>query len=480
MRARSAGLSFALVMLASAVAKDARASGYLVARFGGDHGTPASPNTFAVYFNPAAMGPTKGTQLSLDVAPILRQASYERTADALGNGALADPLNQTEDARRYRDANTGKSSLSNVLALGFLGLTTDLGMKSPLRLGWAVYVPFGGIAQWDQRTGPIATDPRAPGAVDGTQRWHNINGKLLSIYNTFAVSYTLEKARLSFGANVSVAFHEADTIRARNIPDNGDDLQGFDGRIVEGRTRLKAHGLNMGAALGVYWEPLEDRSLKLGLSYTSQPGFGEMRLHGELTAQAGSSPLEAQPTKVDLLQSYPDILRFGGAWRASKKWELRADTELVRWSVFDRQCVTAPGEACVTAADGSGDALKIVLNIPRNFKNAIGVRGGFGYFIEDDTELFASAAVSTSAVKPAYIDASVIDSTRIYASLGARHEFSSHFSLAGSANLIYFMPVDTRGQHRTDLLLNPSKGPSANGRYTSEILFLNVNATYAF
>src|SRR6478752_7272796 len=99
--------------------QEAQASGYLVARFGSDHGTPATPNTFAVYFNPAAMGGTAATtSLTLDVAPIVRFVDYERPASALSNPELADPNNQSDIAKRYRQANTGKASLTNVLALG--------------------------------------------------------------------------------------------------------------------------------------------------------------------------------------------------------------------------------------------------------------------------------------------------------------------------------------------------------------------------
>src|SRR5262249_18470660 len=60
---RPLGLA-SLVLAALAWPEEAEASGYLTARFGSDQGTPAQPNTFAVYFNPAALGGTKGTTLT--------------------------------------------------------------------------------------------------------------------------------------------------------------------------------------------------------------------------------------------------------------------------------------------------------------------------------------------------------------------------------------------------------------------------------
>lgn len=239
--------------------------------------------------------------------------------------------------------------------------------------------------------------------------------------------------------------------------------------------------MNVGAAFGVYWEPLENRSIKLGVSYTSSPGFGRMRLSGELTAQAGSNPDTAQPSKVDFLQTYPDIVRFGGVWRVARQWEVRADMEYVRWSMFDRQCVVAPGADCLINPDGSAqNGIDVILNIPRNFRDAYGARGGFGYFANEDLELFASGGVTTSVIPLASMDASAIDATQLIVTAGARYAFSPHFMLAGSANLDHFFPVDTKGQSNTNYLQNPSKSPSADGVYSSDILFLNLNGTYTF
>src|SRR6478609_7306262 len=118
------GTSFAVSFATlGAVAPDAHASGYLAARFGADHGTPAMANAYAVYFNPAAMGGTgSGTQLVLDGTVLLRQVSYFRPTDALS----PSPSNSGGDAL-YRSANTGQAKLGNVLALPYIGFVSGLG-----------------------------------------------------------------------------------------------------------------------------------------------------------------------------------------------------------------------------------------------------------------------------------------------------------------------------------------------------------------
>jgi long-chain fatty acid transport protein len=139
--------------------REAHASGYLTARFGSDHGSPAAPNPYAVYFNPAAIGGIEGTQIVGDLSLGVRSVTYDR-----GNDALSPSSPSLANDPQYVAANTGRAKLLNVVPLPYLGAASDLGTKN-LRVGYALYVPFGGMADWHKRT---ATD-YAPGAYDGPQ-----------------------------------------------------------------------------------------------------------------------------------------------------------------------------------------------------------------------------------------------------------------------------------------------------------------------
>jgi len=439
---------------------------------GSDHGTPAMANAYAIYFNPAAIGGTKGTTITGDVSLLLRHATYTRTADAL---SPTDPNYKNDPT--YAAANTGKASITNMIALPFLGATSDLGTKS-FRLGFASYIPFGGQASWDQTSGTAG----APGSTDGPQRWHNISGIILAVYNTLAASYTIEPINLTVGASVSGVIHDVKTVRART-PDDSDDIVGADGSLKEGRSLLSASGFNLGASFGLYWHDDENR-LRLGLAYLSQPGFGTTRMNGTLTQQLGNAATANVEQKIDFLQTYPDIVRLGGAYRLpNDKVELRADFEYVRWSVFDKQCVVLEGKNCDTNREtgaATSNPADIVINIQRNWKDAVGARAGGAYFLNDDLELFGSLGFTTPAVPVATIDASTIDAFRIYATLGAKYAFSQHFALGGSYNHIFFLNVDTANRSNLDQFQAPSKSPSADGKYTSTIGFLNLNASYTF
>jgi long-chain fatty acid transport protein len=468
---------------------DASAGGYTVARFGADHGSPAMPNTYAVYFNPGALGGTTGTTITGDVSVALRWVGYQRPAEAL-SPSDESTLSDVE----YRQQNVGRANLLNLLAVPFAGVNTDFGGSKLLRAGFAVYVPFGGFATWDRR----AQVGAAPGTTDGVQRWHNISGEILAIYNTFAFAVKVHP-RFTIGANVSPVIHRVKTVRARNA-DGSDDTVAPSG-LIEGRSLLEASGFNLSAALGVYWEPTD--SVKLGLSYTSQPGFGETRMNGTLTTQiAGANP--GTPDKVDFLQTYPDIIRFGAAAKVSEKLEIRGDIEFERWSVLKRQCVVKEGGECTVASDGraakagetfNGDVVKedkVILNVPRNWNNSYGIRVGPGYQLSETVELFGSVGFSTPAAPKETIDASTIDAYKLGATIGGKVLFSKHFAMAASYTHIHFFTVDTDGQSTQNIKGHPSKAggdagqynasrsPSADGVYKSEIGFLNINAAYTF
>ncbi len=480
---RSLFLGSSLVLVALATPRAAEASGYLTARFGGDHGTPAMPNTYAVYFNPAALGGTKGTTIVGDAGILVRYAKYTRTVDAL---TPSDPAYlQDQD---YVKANTGNGTLLNLLALPFIGVNTDFGTKN-LRGGYAFYIPFGGLATWDRDKNNV---PGMPGSSDGPQRWHNISGQILAIYNTLALAYKFGDSGFSIGANVSPIIHNVKTVRARNV--DGSDDTVHNGTLTEGRSLVSATGFNLNAAIGLYWEV--NQQLHLGLSYSAPPGFySDTRMKGELRQQLGTASAEADGAgqKIDFFQTYPDILRLGGTYMfPNRKLEMRADFEYVRWSVFKRQCVVARGETCNVADDGrdlSGG--KVILNIPRNWNDAIGVRVGPGYHVNDQLELFGSLGMTTPAVPKSTIDASTIDALRLYFAAGARYEISKHFAIAGSYNHIHFFNVNTNGENDQNIErfparapgggdYNVSRSPSADGKYRSQIGFVNVNLAYTF
>ncbi len=436
----------------------AHATGFLTDKFGGDFGNPALGNVYSVYFNPAAMGAMSGSDVMLDGLAAARSVSFTRTALALspspGNtGELQNPT--------YVQANTGTATLFNVLASPYLGFVSDLG-SSRWRLGAAVYVPFGGSVSWQKVQGDLNGAPGAPGAYDGPQRWSSISLTTSSIYETLALAYTLPESHLSFGISASVIETSIVDTLAHNA-DGSDDII-TNGKVSEGRGYLNVSGVEVGAAAGVHWRP--SPNWQFGLSYTSQPNFGQMRLSGTYEQYFGAGT-SAADDKGDLLQQYPDIIRLGTAWRVAPEAELRLDFDYERWSVFKNQCVVNSGGSCTVASNGTTTG-SVIVNEPRDFQDSYRARLGGAYWIEPETQIYGSAAVETSPVAPQYVDPLLFDSIHIQGSLGVRHEFSKHVYASLAYTYIYYVPITVTNSSLYSFKA-PSTQPNEDGDYSAAL-----------
>jgi long-chain fatty acid transport protein len=452
----------------------AHASGFTTAEFGSDQGNPALGNVYSIYFNPGALAGMQGTMITADGVIAIRSVEYDRSTSALSPSDPSMLTNQT-----YVQANTGKATLTNVLAAPFVGFATDFG-GTPFRLGVAGYVPFGGQVHWGKNNA-FAGNMTVPGAYDGPQRWDSISTNLSSLYGTVAGAYRFERLHLGVGANFSVVYTTLVDDRAKNV-DGSDDIFSPNGTNKEGRSLVDVSGVQVAASLGVWWQPLE--ALRLGVSYTSAPNFGTMRLSGTFQAQPGGVSAVTAPANGDLLQAYPDIIRLGGAYHVTPQLEVRLDGNWTRWSNFKNQCVVFPGKDCTVDANGNDTSMtspNVVPggNLPRNFKDTVKVRGGVGYWVLPNTEAFGSIAVETPPVSSRYIDALVFDSTRLYGTLGARHMFGDHFGAMLAATYVYLLPMEV-DDSQLNTFQGVSKGPSANGHYSGSIVLFDVSASYKF
>jgi long-chain fatty acid transport protein len=441
----------------------ASASGFLNPRLADAHGHPALANPYAIYFNPGALGGIEGTQILLDGTLAYRHASYTRALSALSTPtSFGDPT--------YTAANIGEGSASNALVIPFIAAVTDFGSKSFFG-GIGAYVPFGGAVKWDKRDS-FAGNPAARGAVDGPQRFAVVSGDQKSLYATTALGFRLPDAGLSIGVSGSVVFSSINHGLGR-------DVQGDDDVAREGRALLEVSGVEGAFAAGVYWEPIPKGPVRIGASYTSSPGLGRMKLSGKLS-QTYATP---EVIDADLLQTYPDVVRFGIAAKLSSRFELRFDTEYARWSVFDTQCIVNAGKDCQLNPDGSdGNAEKgqIILAIPRHWNDAGAMHVGFGYWLSDPTELYFSTGYDTSAVNKETLEATYPDAFKLLGTLGVRHRFSDHFALGAAYTYVHYLTRTVDSQHLKDSPFLASRVPNEDGEYKSSIMFLDVNATLSF
>ena len=445
-----------LVAFSSLAPGAARAGGFNVARFAGEHGHAASDSVTSIYFNPAGLALGTGWRVYGEGLFAFRHVSYFRPELAIGN--VLDPgdtgAGTPVDAL---DTNSGEATLNNVIVSPFLGAATDFGVPG-LGVGLAFYAPFGGQAKWD-KSEAFEGNTQYPGAVDGPQRWSTIEGELRSLYLSAAGAYRLPGPRLSFGVGVNFIRSNIDTVRARTAAGT-DDIITDQGDIVEGRSYIDVDGspsARRPASSGSRWTPVA-RPLLSGAARLRQPH------------PVGPAGPEARPDRVDetpirLEQELPDVWRIAWRYRPMDNIELRVAGDYQRWSVFKNQCLldgTLPKSQNNCALDENGaatpDAEGIIVNIPRSWNDTFGIRGGGSYWFTPELEVNGGLNYDSNAVPDETIDVSLLDQNKLIALAGVRWAVLPQQLILGLTlnNVFYFKrTVDPRARDADDMQVGP-------------------------
>jgi long-chain fatty acid transport protein len=481
---------------------DADASGIGTARFGGEHGHPTTENPTGIYYNPGAIALSKGTHIFVDGTIAFRGVSYTRPDSAVDPqpGGMNNISLDSADG-----ANNGTNSLFNVVGAPFIGVTSDFGTDLVYG-GLSFSVPFGGGATWKKNTAFEGTE--FPGAVNGVQRWHTIDGTLRSLYITGALAFKIKAAKMTLGVSGSVIRSSIDTIRARNADGTDNLVSGMEGNFVlkEGRSWLEASGWQGAFAAGVTFEPLDDR-LWIGASYSSQPNVvGGMKLKGTLTniLANGAKP---QETQIELTQTLPDIIRLGFRLRPIPKLEIRLYADYTRWSVFDKQCVMdieEPDRKCnfpnpenaiddpenfgapppdPDPADPDVNQMEVygvTQHLPRYWKDAGGVRLGVGYFFLDTLEAYVGLGYDSSAIPVQTADPSLFDMNKFSVSLGTLWQAHKRVAMGVTLTQIIYLTMDTDGENALAKYQQPTRQPDANGVYKQWLTVGNLYLDISF
>lgn len=472
-------LSLLVAVGATLWAASAAASGIVVARFGGEHGHPTTDNPTAMYYNPAGLALGFGTRLYIDGNFAWRTMTYTRPEGAIDNIQPPDAMGSFTPQGAGVAANSGEANLTNMLVSPFVGVTSDFGIKG-FGAGLGFYVPIGGQSTWDEGT----ADPDFPGAKDGVQRWWVIEGTIRSAYITGAAAYEIPDLKLSVGLSVNYVLHTVHTVRARNT-DGTDNLVSEGGALREGRTIVNVTGQDLSLGAGIIYRPTDE--WWIGVSYQSQPGFGENTLEGDATIVTGNTTVDGATTPVEMYQSLPDIWRFGARFRPDSKNEYRLFGDFTRWSVMQEQCILNATIANRSCATGDGD----IGIIPRYWEDAFGVRAGYSRWFDNGTELVVGAGFDQSAVPDSTVDPSLYDADKVTASLGARFPLmNKRLALATTyTQVIYFgRDVSPRGKAagatESDLsvvgIRPEARSPDSSGKYQHAVGVLNVNLEYTF
>jgi long-chain fatty acid transport protein len=479
--------TFAFVGL---LAADASATGLSTARFGGEYGTPMSTNPTALYYNPGALGASPDVDIFLDANVAWRTASYQRTAPPgceAGSTSCTHPQEVPEPSDAV-GANNGSASLTNVATAPMIGVSVRIPIGENFAIAGAVgfFVPFGGSSSWSSNE-TFAGSPYA-GAVDGTQRWYSIDGTLRALTISDAIAVSLTKyAHIGISGGATIT--QVDTIRAR-------ELSGTNDVRLEGRSWIEASSIDPNLGFGALVTPFGNHDLRLGISYQLPVGltYEPIRVKGLVRKIAGGSGAVSGDQEgaddIEMTVSWPDIIRFGAAFRPIRELELRLFGDYTFWSRNQHNCiVTQPaGSAerpCKIAGDGSvapdgGNPNDYVVNIPRLWEDAVAIRAGLSYWFTPDIELLIGGGYDGNAIPDSTLAADILDFHDGSVAVGGRFKIIDQLAANLTYTQFFYISRDNTAKSQTHLLAQPSAQPDAGGKYAQSIGVVNVNLEVTF
>lgn len=476
-------LNIGLVSIILLFSLPAFASGFFVARFGGEHGHPTTDHLSAIYYNPAGLSLGSGTRLTIDANLAWRLFTYDRSEEAIDN-IIEDSSLAAGTPESAAGSNSGEAKLTNFIAAPFMAVASDFGIEGfSAALGF--YAPFGGSSIYDKTENLVDY----PGAMDGPQRWWAIEGTIRSIYFTGAAAYTIKPLNLSLGLGINAVKSEVYTVRARNS-------NGTDNVSSEGRAILDVEGVELSLGAGLIWEPQD--GFYVGLSYQSSPNFGESELAGTAQLKIG----DTAPTNPDVnyFQTMPDVWQYGLRWRMDPKNEVRLFGNYIGWSKLEYQCAldtSDPGSTC----DVDGTAKLILL--PRGWDDGYALRFGASHWMSAGLELFGGGGFDSNAVPDHVLEPALYDTDKFTLSVGVRVSLRDGRILAGSDaqdkgdlklattyTQVIYVPreIAPRGPDSSGERSNieqfgfdpAQRQPDAAGSYEQSIGVLNLNVEYTF
>ena len=411
---------------------------------------PTDANLGAIYWNPAALGLVRGSQLTISATGHLAYVGVTRTA--------LDPVTGLRQSASARDFT--HPFPSPVGPGSYLAISSDLG-GDRFALGFATYMPFV-----EQVHFPLG----APGAHDEPTRYHALTVDLrnLALVPALAIRFGSDfRIGLAPGFLFStgqLTFDEDTGLDAGGNPENPAAAARYD--IASGNALGDARfSVTLGG--GVYYRR---KSFEAGLSYQSRPlgsNVPGVEVGGTaiVTAppSAGGGPITCAGGPAsrcvfgDLSYKLPDVWIGGVTWHLRPGLEL---TAMARWlwlHVHDRIDIRLVGPAL----DASGLPQHIVLY--RGFHDVWDTRVRVSYWWHERVRVGAALRMETSAVGADAVNPAAVDGFKLEPTLLLEVRLAKKLWLGGGYGLTIMPSVDVTNSAFDPSIAMPGTAVSCSG-----------------
>ena len=348
----------------------------------GGAGTACMQDASALFFNPGGASFVEGTSINAGVTP------------TIGKGMFLDDNTH----KIYRTDNP----VGTPFALYGLFALKD---SNNLKLGLAIYTPFGSTVDWEKKW---------------AGRFALTHLQLQAIFIQPTISYQINS---KWGVGAGFIYSYGKVNLQKDIP-----LMDTTGNYGHAELSGKANGF--GFNVGIYYKPTS--KLSIGLTYRSKVNMSVKNGYAHFTVPqsvAQNFPDGSFQASLPL----PDVGTLGFAYNATSKLSFALDINYVGWKAYD-----------TLAFDYAQNTASLIdTKSARNYKNTFAFRGGTQYNFTPLVAGRLGLAYGISPVPNGYVTPETPDANRINYTAGLGYQIDKHLTLDVSFLFTQFKRKDT-------------------------------------
>jgi long-chain fatty acid transport protein len=348
----------------------------------GGAGTAFMQDAASLFYNPGGASFVNGNSIIMGITPTIARGAF---LDANTN-----------------QVNRTKSPIGTPFAAYGLFELKD---SSKLKLGLAVYTPFGSTVQWED---------------NWAGRFALTHLELRAIFFQPTVSYKINK-KLGFGVGFIYASGKVNL--QKDIP-----LIDANGSYAHAELSGKAHGY--GFNVGIYFKPIQ--KLSIGLTYRSRVDMNVT--DGQATFNVPASVSANFPNgKFTSKLPLPNVTTLGIAYKVNQKLDFVLDVNYVGWKAYD-----------TLSFDYENNTASLIdTKSARKYKNTFAFRGGAQYKINNHFAARLGLAYGITPVQNGYVTPETPDANRVNYTAGISYELGKHLKIDASFLFTHLKRTDT-------------------------------------